>query len=348
MRIRKYQFCLAFYMLLSPTFAFIIKGSILLEYDYNGEMCRRNPWEESVLRGSEEPYAQLTGRIVDNGKKPTTITLIAPNLAISCAHSAITYSADRRPISNWVFNNKAKTKTAFMIDKKIYESTIESFHIHPLYNPLSSNGVSKASDISIIKLAEEIPVNNFLPFYTLSEPSISPGIQDKVVCVSANQIHNQTEKADSPYYRHITTPQIRYNADTFNFREEFFVPAYYKSFSVQRDSSGWIPLPPFKPNNPAPSGLQGPLTPGDSGSPLMISYEDRYHLMGIATHVQRQPAYNYKTNKYTAGQSFYNNWAPLSNNLNWIKGILEQENALSYHPELLTVGSKNLLSLSIS
>ncbi len=327
-------------MLMMPTFAFIIKGPMPLEYEYNGKICIRTPWEESILRGYEAPYAQLTGRIYDINNAPSTITLIAPNLAISCAHSAKGFDNHGSLLTKWVSNNKQATRAYLELNNQRYESSIESFYLPPGYNSESRNTISRANDISIIKLAENIAVNSFLPFYTDSETSITAEAFNSAVCVSSNQIHTHLKQDNSPYYRHVTTPQITYNPDTLNFREEFFVPCYYKSVPVESDRYGWLPYPSsFKPKTPAPSGLQGPVTPGDSGSPLMIFYKDNYHLLGITTHVQREPAYNRKTKQYRAGQSFYNGWASLPYNLAWIKKILEQENALSYHPELLAIDS---------
>ncbi|AIK97276.1 hypothetical protein [Candidatus Odyssella acanthamoebae] len=331
MQIKKYQCCLAFYMLIVPTLAVVFKESKDYGYLHDGRFYKRMPIEESIWRGENEPYAEIAGQLwaFERGHTETlnrhTITAITPDIVISCAHG----------FHNWVRENGEKTRAIFYIDRTIHSSSIKNFYICPGFSSSDSRDFNKEKDIAIIKLATPIPFENFMPFYSITETSISQKKQD-IVCISTGKIHHSREDEIVIDARHVTTPQITYNSDTFNFREEFHVHHDYQPYPIKQSSPYWTPLPTlFKPKKSAPTGLQGPFTPGDSGSPLLISHQDKYHLLGIATHIEKKPAYDDKTKQYIPGQSFYNNWASIPYNLPWITSILKQENALSYHPELL-------------
>jgi hypothetical protein len=335
MKIKKYQFCLAFYMLIASTLAVVLTDTTEYDYIRNGKVEKTIPIDQSTWLGYNKSYAEIAGQLqaLERGHGDTyyihTITAIAPDLILSCAHGS----------HNWVCENGEKTQATFYINQAIHRSSIKAFYICPGFRPSDSPSFNKAKDIAIIKLTSPLPFENFMPFHSFPEASIPSQDQD-IVCISTGKVYHKEEGEIGKYLRHVTTPQITYNSDTFNFREEFYVPQNYKPSPLHQTSPYWIPLPKsFIPRKSAPTGLQGPFTRGDSGSPLLMSHQDSYHLLGIATHVEKRPAYNDKTKQYSPGESFYNNWASIPHNLPWITSILGQENALSYHPELLAVAS---------
>lgn len=327
MRLKNYQVILALYLLLIPATAHLISEKT----DPNG-----NPLvppsdliqlEKDSLDLSRFPAASYpVGAMqidTNEGFIHSTVTLIAPNLALATGHTAMLLNASFLPK-----NRTPENKIIFQDAKQHFHSCgVNNYFLPPGYNEYD-----ETFDIGIIKLDRNIMLTK--DFYTYSFSKLPPSsiIQSssQFYCFSFSHLRFTEDDSHADCRLHVTAPLISPKTHLNSFTEEFKVT---KSCPRKEITPTWQCIPEYFSGG---TGLQFPFTPGDSGSPLLCKIGNTVSIVGVATRFQNVPDTN--SQSYPPNSLFCNKWLSLYHYIPWITEILKEHgtNKLSDHPELST------------
>lgn len=214
-----------------------------------------------------------------------------------------------------------------VLDEKLKEKQDSPEWVKEAINE-SINHFSKQkanNDIALVRLKR--PCKSQVFFLPMREQSININLEKEAAFafgVSVNQIKdNTTGKAlFKEYERHIAVIKLENEVQQDNLiTSKFYVPMDYQpqceldNLEKQKKYTTRFQYNPK--NDPF---LKGIAQPGDSGGPIIGKFKSSYQIIGVA---QRIKSYKCSSSEgYSPGDSFLNQWTPISTHWNWIQETL--------------------------
>lgn len=323
--------CILILLQTTSSYAFLVDNKTKCDRIHHGELVEVTPYEESKWLGEHDDLAQSACRLwvpMENGKWSfNTAVRIAPDLIMTSAHTLKGIKSDATLLP----------RSEMMIDGKIRVSNIahiSDIHICDGYtNDKSDSDILR--DLAIIKLVTRASGKSF-PIFSATPPAdlvTSDPILEST-CVSAARIWENGGETKPETCRHVCTPHIKLHTKGY-FVEESKTPPASALIPNKMNAAGTYQFSQFYYAYPTHAFLKGILIPGDSGGPLFSSPSSgEYELIGLSSQRYLCESYNQASHSINPNKTLDCRWTPLMPQLPWIKKILEENDALQYHPEI--------------
>ncbi|AIK96846.1 hypothetical protein [Candidatus Odyssella acanthamoebae] len=325
----KFFFVLTAALLLPfPSTAFLIDDNKIIQYWEGDTFINITPMEESQRRGTTEAFAQGVGSILIENQKHASIStavLIAPSLLLTCAHSLQERDTAAKISFEVKINgdsHKRKITDIFLPKDPLFEET---------------------GDIAIVKLNQPIHMMSYLPITPLAthQMILEGGNDNKAefIGVSAGALRKNGDPSHSTFCRHVGMFHLKKPSFLGSLISLFRLPDTYNhaDYTFPSHHSNFVPIFDYEYQQtqfPLKGGLHGCLQAGDSGSPLLKSFNGKLYIVGVASGQTLDEAFDSTTTShYRPGDSFENHWTPAYKYGSAIQDILQCHNALDYQPD---------------